>query len=351
MQRFPSRESRKPKSVSPIDIIRPRSLSALQPSHASLVVKKVLSLKGSGLFVDTTWHALCDKPADSTRLRCNTSPTGPAWPKDITTPTLDRKTLSAPAPNNRESPRRSVDQPEPSKGSPERNSGYASVAGALPTVPRTPRPSVSLSGRPLTLGGMSMRLSPSVPRPVMPIPILNLPPLPPATPRATPNPPLTTDTIAKRCAQASTVHCDPNGESPQPTLYHQVSQSMMNLSSPPPALGVVLSKLDVIRSPLCPLPAPLVRHNSMPTMVPREEEGKEKLLMYSCGIHIEGMVPRKMEFNALGVLAKDRGEKKQYIALHGTTLSVYKNDVRKFPIRGKVKERSTNDLLQRVKLT
>lgn len=188
-----------------------------------------------------------------------------------------------------------------------------------------------------------------------------------STPRATPNPPLTTDTIAERRARASTAHRDPNGESPRPTLYHQVSQSMMNLSSPPPALGMVLSELDVIRSPLCsplegkstipatpatpgPPPTPLIRRNSMPTMikhppnykdlfpsVPREEEGKEKLPTYSCGIHIEGMMPRKMEFSAPGVLAKDRGWKKQYIVLHGTTLSVYKNDVRKFPVGGKVK--------------
>lgn len=71
--------------------------------------------------------------------------------------------------------------------------------------------------------------------------------------------------------------------------------------------------------------------------VPREEEGKEKLPPYSCGIHIEGMMPRKMEFTAPGVLAKDRSWKKQYIVLHGTSLLIYKNDIRKVPIGGKVK--------------
>jgi len=44
-----------------------------------------------------------------------------------------------------------------------------------------------------------------------------------------------------------------------------------------------------------------------------------------------------MEFNAPGVLAKDRAWKKQYIVLHGTSLFIYKHDIRKQPIGGKVK--------------
>ncbi|QRV76231.1 Nascent polypeptide-associated complex subunit alpha [Ceratobasidium sp. AG-Ba] len=185
-----------------------------------------------------------------------------------------------------------------------------------------------------------------------------------STPRAAPLSP--TPSIAARRARAATILRDANGESPRPGLYHQVSQSMMNLTSPPPD-EASLSPFAAARSPLLTprdglppivatpgtpvaMPTPLMRRNSMPTMlrhppsykelypsVPREEEGREKLPPYSCGIHIEAMMPRKMEFSAPGVLAKDRAWKKQYIVLHGTSLFIYKHDIRKQPIGGKVK--------------
>ncbi|SNX84983.1 uncharacterized protein MEPE_03692 [Melanopsichium pennsylvanicum] len=62
-------------------------------------------------------------------------------------------------------------------------------------------------------------------------------------------------------------------------------------------------------------------------ILPREEEGKEKLPTYCCGVHIEGYLPRKMEFSAPGVQAKDRSWRRQYLILHGTSLRVYKNDL------------------------
>ncbi len=62
-------------------------------------------------------------------------------------------------------------------------------------------------------------------------------------------------------------------------------------------------------------------------ILPREEEGREKLPNYYCGVHIEGYLPRKMEFSAPGVQAKDRSWKRQYFVLHGTSLRVYKNDL------------------------
>ncbi|SPO45713.1 uncharacterized protein PSANT_03399 [Moesziomyces antarcticus] len=62
-------------------------------------------------------------------------------------------------------------------------------------------------------------------------------------------------------------------------------------------------------------------------ILPREEEGREKLPTYCCGIHIEGYLPRKMEFSAPGVQAKDRSWRRQYFVLHGTSLRVYKNDL------------------------
>ncbi|KAG8732480.1 hypothetical protein FRC11_013345 [Ceratobasidium sp. 423] len=183
-----------------------------------------------------------------------------------------------------------------------------------------------------------------------------------SSPQAVPTSLSPANTIAARRARAATVLRDPNGESPRPALYQQASQSMMNLTSPP-LEGVALG-LDALRSPCertsfipatpgTPVPPKsptLMRRNSMPPQirhppnyndlypsVPREEEGKEKLPGYSCGIHIEAMMPRKMEFSAPGVLAKDRSWKKQYIVIHGTSLYVYKNDIRRVPIGGKVK--------------
>ncbi|KAA1129792.1 hypothetical protein PGTUg99_003213 [Puccinia graminis f. sp. tritici] len=50
-------------------------------------------------------------------------------------------------------------------------------------------------------------------------------------------------------------------------------------------------------------------------VLPREEEGREKLPSYSCAIHLEGWMPRKMEFKSPGVQAKDRAWKRQYLQL------------------------------------
>lgn len=60
---------------------------------------------------------------------------------------------------------------------------------------------------------------------------------------------------------------------------------------------------------------------------PREEEGKEKLPIYNCSVHIEGYLPRKMEFSAPGIQAKDRSWRRLYFVLHGTSLRVYKSDL------------------------
>lgn len=186
------------------------------------------------------------------------------------------------------------------------------------------------------------------------------------TPRATPRPLSPMATIATRRARAATVLRSTDGGSDRPALYQQLSHSMMNLSSPT-ADDATLGPFGNLGSPLLtprgmpiiaaspgtpapPMHTPLMRRNSMPTMIrhppsykelypsiPREEEGKEKLPPYSCGIHIEALMPRKMEFSAPGVLSKDRGWKKQYIVLHGTSLFVYKHDIRKQPIGGKMK--------------
>ncbi|GAA5989596.1 hypothetical protein JCM10908_000547 [Rhodotorula pacifica] len=66
----------------------------------------------------------------------------------------------------------------------------------------------------------------------------------------------------------------------------------------------------------------------------REEEGKEGLPSYTCAIHIEGYMPRKMEFTAPGVQARDRTWRRQYFVLHGTSIKIYKYNLRTHPIPG-----------------
>ncbi|KNZ58413.1 hypothetical protein VP01_1935g8 [Puccinia sorghi] len=67
-------------------------------------------------------------------------------------------------------------------------------------------------------------------------------------------------------------------------------------------------------------------------VVPREEEGREKLPQYSCDIHLEGWMPRKMEFKSPGVQAKDRAWKRQYVIVHGTMIRVYRSDPHLHPL-------------------
>jgi len=74
-------------------------------------------------------------------------------------------------------------------------------------------------------------------------------------------------------------------------------------------------------------------HPDGPSPKPREEEGRERLPPYWCGVHIEGTLSRKMEFVQPGLQAKDRAWKKYYFVLHGTALFVYKFDPSKVPLR------------------
>lgn len=67
---------------------------------------------------------------------------------------------------------------------------------------------------------------------------------------------------------------------------------------------------------------------------PREEEGAEGLPDYSCSIHIEAYMPRKMEFTAPSVQAKERAWKRQYVVLHGTSIKIFKYDLNTHPIEG-----------------
>ena len=76
------------------------------------------------------------------------------------------------------------------------------------------------------------------------------------------------------------------------------------------------------------------RYGERQVVYPREEEGREGLPDYSCAIHFEGYMPRKMEFVQPGVQARDRAWKMQYFVLHGTAIKVFKYDLRTHPLPG-----------------
>jgi hypothetical protein len=158
----------------------------------------------------------------------------------------------------------------------------------------------------------------------------------------------------------------------RPSLYKQESRSLIDLTSPTrkqleptlkplhrdlhvadvPDSAAATAETKIIRTPS---PAPSVtspstaprRRRSMyevgaapppyssvhsgaalaKPIVPREEEGRESLPSYGCSVHIEGYLPRKMEFSSPGVQAKDRSWRRQYFVLHGTCLRVYRTDL------------------------
>ena len=89
--------------------------------------------------------------------------------------------------------------------------------------------------------------------------------------------------------------------------------SLPNLNIPPPNYEDVVIKETIFGG---------IRR----VIRPREEEGRENLPTYRCGIHIEGLMPRKMEFTSPGCQARDRTWRRVYVVLHGTVLKIYKAD-------------------------
>ena len=129
-----------------------------------------------------------------------------------------------------------------------------------------------------------------------------------------------------------------------PTKGKAVDRSSMSWVVPPPSPSYGTASLKPpSREPT------LRRHASVPMLMPsqkpeqvaepvyptydpppyteptlREDEGKEALPPYWNDILITGLLPRKMEFSAPGVQARDRSWKKVWCELRGTTLLVYK---------------------------
>ncbi|KAF7967016.1 hypothetical protein HWV62_36242 [Athelia sp. TMB] len=165
-------------------------------------------------------------------------------------------------------------------------------------------------------------------------------------------------------------------QTPRPVMYHQVSRSMVNILSPKvepvpePASAVEPSAKGKGKAPetlgmTSPAPeyappepasptSPLRRQRSMPVFTaaaapppypsfapfpapphphparsvfaiqPREDEGRERLPPYSNAIHLRAVLPRKMEFAAPGVQARDRKWRRALCELEGTAFRVYR---------------------------
>ena len=61
-----------------------------------------------------------------------------------------------------------------------------------------------------------------------------------------------------------------------------------------------------------------------PTIQPRDEEGSERLPHYTNDLYLRAIMPRKMEFSAPGVQARDRKWRRMLCVLEGTAFRVYK---------------------------
>ncbi|GAA6027176.1 hypothetical protein JCM8097_002457 [Rhodosporidiobolus ruineniae] len=173
---------------------------------------------------------------------------------------------------------------------------------------RTPGPSF------LNLDGMAKEVQTSPPKaPLSPVgpktPLLELLP-PPGSPPVFAQPSQPASSAQARASRPSTAAGAPR--------MHR-TRSMYELRDAPPAYSAVYRRPGYERPQV---------------IEPRPEEGNEGLPAYTCAIHIEGFMPRKMEFTAPGVQAKDRAWKRQYVVLHGTSIKIYKFDLRTHPIPG-----------------
>ncbi|CDZ97388.1 ph domain protein [Phaffia rhodozyma] len=143
---------------------------------------------------------------------------------------------------------------------------------------------------------------------------------------------------ADQPTKSPTVQKNPSGPSTELPVGSPSAYNAHVYRSPPPPMtplpvdGMLRrrkSMSDVQTSP--PEYTPPEPGSKIPR--PREEEGKEPLPAYTCQVHIEGFIPKKMEFAAPGQQARDRAWKRQYIVLHGTCLRIYKQDPRRYLIR------------------
>ncbi|KAJ7634929.1 hypothetical protein FB45DRAFT_743932 [Roridomyces roridus] len=92
--------------------------------------------------------------------------------------------------------------------------------------------------------------------------------------------------------------------------------------------GTVKRRRSMPEMMAAPPPYTLPLGNSHPLaqtqVVPRDDEGRETLPVYSNAILLRGEMPRKMEFSAPGVQARDRKWRRVLCELEGTAFRVYR---------------------------
>lgn len=169
-----------------------------------------------------------------------------------------------------------------------------------------------------------------------------------ATPRAAEFP------LHQRTISVASI-ADNRAQDAKPSLYKQLqaSRSLVNLSSPTtrrmdnlpsaeptPTQTFFEVESQLRRRSLADLLSPSTgsfassllppystiygRSHGKQRILPRDEEGQESLPLYHCAVHIEGWLPRKMEFTAPGIQAVKRSWKRLYAVLHGTSIKFYK---------------------------
>jgi hypothetical protein len=120
-------------------------------------------------------------------------------------------------------------------------------------------------------------------------------------------------------------------ETPKSPLRNPVSKGD-NLASeteePDTKLGPSLRRrlsMPTFGPSSAPPPYPHFRFGERgPTIQPRDEEGLEHLPLYTNDIYLRAIMPRKMEFSAPGVQARDRKWRRMLCVLEGTAFRVYK---------------------------
>jgi hypothetical protein len=114
------------------------------------------------------------------------------------------------------------------------------------------------------------------------------------------SPALEADTVA------AAVALDEPGTQLGPSLRRRLSMPTFGPSSAPP-------------------PYPQFSYGERgPAIQPRDDEGREHLPRYTNDIYLRAIMPRKMEFTAPGVQARDRKWRRTLCVLEGTAFRVYK---------------------------
>lgn len=139
------------------------------------------------------------------------------------------------------------------------------------------------------------------------------------------------DAVDKRNANANTVHSlDAQGHTKDKSTAgagESAPSPVLGVGIPPPSTTTIRRQRSMptfnASGPPPPYPSFLPDHLRRFKPVPRDEEGREALPLYSNDIRLLAIMPRKMEFSAPGVPAKDRKWRRVHCMLEGTAFRVY----------------------------